>query len=81
VSHRRSALRGWTAPPESTTRLADPARLATELALFVSAGAAPAATTSLVLGLGRAGWHFGTDRWEDGAFFEFDITAYELLPR
>jgi hypothetical protein len=30
---------------------------------------------------GRAGWHFGTDRWEDGAFFEFDITAYELLPR
>jgi hypothetical protein len=40
----------WVAP-RSTTRLADPARLATEVALFVSAGAALAATTSLVLGL------------------------------
>jgi hypothetical protein len=28
---------------------------------------------------GRAGWHLGTDRWDDGAFFEFDITGYELL--
>lgn len=23
---------------------------------------------------GRVGWHFGTDRWPDGAFFEFAIT-------
>jgi hypothetical protein len=28
---------------------------------------------------GRAGWHFGTDRWEDGAFFEFEITSYEPI--
>jgi hypothetical protein len=28
---------------------------------------------------GRAGWHFGTDRWPDAAFFEFDITHYELV--
>ena len=28
---------------------------------------------------GRAGWHLGTERWDDGAFFEFDITGYELL--
>ena len=40
----------WVAP-KSTTRLADPARLVTELALFVGAGATLAATTSLVLGL------------------------------
>jgi hypothetical protein len=23
---------------------------------------------------GRVGWHFGTDRWPEGAFFEFAIT-------
>jgi hypothetical protein len=28
---------------------------------------------------GRAGWHFGTDRWDDGVFFRFEITEYELL--
>jgi len=28
---------------------------------------------------GRAGWHFGTDRWDAGVFFEFEITGYELL--
>ena len=28
---------------------------------------------------GRAGWHFGTDRWEDGVFFRYEITRYELL--
>ncbi len=40
----------WVAP-KSTTRLADPSRLVTEVALFVGAGAALAATTSLVLGI------------------------------
>jgi hypothetical protein len=29
---------------------------------------------------GRAGWHHGTPRWEDGIFFRFEITRYELLP-
>lgn len=29
---------------------------------------------------GRAGWHFGTDRWESGIFFRFEITGYELVP-
>lgn len=28
---------------------------------------------------GRAGWHYGTDRWEDGVFFTYEITDYELL--
>jgi hypothetical protein len=28
---------------------------------------------------GRAGWNLGTVRWDAGAFFEFEITAYELL--
>jgi hypothetical protein len=27
---------------------------------------------------GRAGWHFGTDRWASGEFFRFEITDYEL---
>lgn len=27
---------------------------------------------------GRAGWHFGTDRWEAGVFFRFRITDYQL---
>ncbi len=40
----------WVAP-KSTTRLADPLRLVTEVALFVGAGAALAATTSLMLGV------------------------------
>jgi hypothetical protein len=26
---------------------------------------------------GRAGWHFGTDRWESGVFFRYEITGYE----
>ena len=29
---------------------------------------------------GRAGWHYGTDRWEEGVFFRYEITGYELLP-
>jgi hypothetical protein len=29
---------------------------------------------------GRAGWHHGTDRWEDGVFVRYEITGYELLP-
>jgi hypothetical protein len=28
---------------------------------------------------GRAGWHFGTDRWDSGVFFRYEITGYELL--
>ena len=28
---------------------------------------------------GRAGWHFGTGRWEEGVFFRYEITGYELL--
>ena len=28
---------------------------------------------------GRAGWHFGTDRWESGVFFRYEITAYRLI--
>jgi hypothetical protein len=27
---------------------------------------------------GRAGWHFGTDRWPDGVFFEYEITDFRL---
>ena len=29
---------------------------------------------------GRAGWHHGTDRWENGVFFRYEITGYELVP-
>lgn len=29
---------------------------------------------------GQAGWHYGTDRWNDGTFFRYEITGYELLP-
>lgn len=29
----------------------------------------------LIPGTGRVGWHFGTDRWPEGAFFEFTITG------
>ena len=28
---------------------------------------------------GRAGWHHGTDRWEEGVFFRFEISEYALL--
>lgn len=28
---------------------------------------------------GTVGWHHGTDRWEAGAFFRFEITRYELV--
>jgi hypothetical protein len=28
---------------------------------------------------GRAGWHFGTPRWEEGVFYEYEISGYELL--
>lgn len=28
---------------------------------------------------GRAGWHHGTERWEDGVFFRYEITGLELL--
>lgn len=28
---------------------------------------------------GRAGWHFGTDRWPEAAFFEYEITSLELV--
>jgi hypothetical protein len=28
---------------------------------------------------GRAGWRYGTDRWDDGVFFRYEITSYELL--
>lgn len=28
---------------------------------------------------GRAGWHYGTDRWTDGVFFRFEITGYDLV--
>jgi hypothetical protein len=28
---------------------------------------------------GQAGWHFGTDRWNDGVFFRFEITSHRAL--
>lgn len=28
---------------------------------------------------GHAGWHHGTDRWEAGRFFQFEITKYDLI--
>jgi hypothetical protein len=28
---------------------------------------------------GRAGWHYGTDRWPEGVFFEYELTALELV--
>jgi hypothetical protein len=28
---------------------------------------------------GRAGWHHGTERWDEGAFFRFEITGYEVV--
>jgi hypothetical protein len=27
---------------------------------------------------GQAGWHYGTDRWDEGVFFRFEITAHRL---
>ena len=29
---------------------------------------------------GRLGWHHGTDRWDQGEFFRFTITGYEMPP-
>lgn len=29
---------------------------------------------------GEIGWHHGTDRWSDGAFFRFEITSYRPSP-
>jgi hypothetical protein len=29
---------------------------------------------------GRAGWHFGTDRWAEGQFFRCTITRYDIVP-
>ena len=28
---------------------------------------------------GTAGWHFGSERWDDGMFFRYEITGYELI--
>jgi hypothetical protein len=28
---------------------------------------------------GRAGWHYGTDRWPEGVFFQYEITDLELV--
>jgi hypothetical protein len=28
---------------------------------------------------GRAGWFYGTDRWDEGEFFRFEITDYHLV--
>ncbi len=28
---------------------------------------------------GRAGWHYGSERWPDSAFFEYEITNLELV--
>ena len=28
---------------------------------------------------GRAGWHFGTDRWDEGMFFRFEITSCQPI--
>ncbi len=28
---------------------------------------------------GRAGWHFGTSRWDDSVFFTYEITRYEPI--
>lgn len=28
---------------------------------------------------GSAGWHYGTERWDGGVFFRYEITSYELL--
>jgi hypothetical protein len=30
---------------------------------------------------GRAGWFYGTDRWPEGEFFRYQITALELITR
>lgn len=30
---------------------------------------------------GRAGWHYGTQRWAEGEFFRCRITHHELLTR
>lgn len=29
---------------------------------------------------GRAGWHYGTERWDEGVFFTFEIVDYQLVP-
>jgi hypothetical protein len=29
-------------------------------------------------GTGRLGWHAGTDRWADGEFFRYEITAFDV---
>jgi len=28
---------------------------------------------------GRAGWFYGTDRWDEGEFFRAEITDYHLV--
>jgi hypothetical protein len=28
---------------------------------------------------GQLGWHYGTDRWPDGAFFRYEITALDIV--
>jgi len=28
---------------------------------------------------GHAGWHYGTERCDEGVFFRYEITSYELL--
>jgi uncharacterized protein DUF6544 len=33
----------------------------------------------LIPGTGRVGWHYGTERWPEGAFFEFAITHAQPL--
>ena len=36
-------------------------------------------TTKPIPSAGSAGWFYGTDRWPDGAFFRFEITALHLV--
>lgn len=28
---------------------------------------------------GRAGWHYGTDRWNEGEFFRYELTEFHLV--
>ena len=67
-----SSLRRWGDPDNTGTWLAHP--FGVEVTSNRTLGGVTIPDT------GRAGWHYGTDRWEEGVFFRYEITGYELLP-
>ncbi len=67
---------GTPGPPHAPHRPAPASRARRPRATNSSAWATFGGVT--VPSSGHAGWHHGTDRWPEGIFFRFELTALEL---